>query len=161
MKVAKKQDNSHDCIVCGLDNKFGIQASFYETVEGKVVTRFKFKEEHQSYPGRAHGGMICALLDELVGRAIWITNPDMWGVTMNLSIKYRKPVPLNTELVGIGEIVTQSSRTFTGTGLIRDVDGNVLAEATAVYMKMPLSKIAEGSDAHEVMFSVPDRVREI
>lgn len=161
MKVIKKQDNSHDCIICGMDNPLGLQAPFYETEENTVVTKFKFRNEHQSYPGRAHGGMICALLDELVGRAIWITEPNMWGVTISLNIKYRKPVPLETELIGIGEIISETSRTFNGKGTIKDKDGNVLAEAEAVYMKLPLEKIAEGSDSHDVMFAVPDNVTEI
>lgn len=161
MKVIKKQDNSHDCIICGMDNPLGLQAPFYETEENTVVTKFKFRNEHQSYPGRAHGGMICALLDELVGRAIWITEPNMWGVTISLNIKYRKPVPLETELIGIGKIISETSRTFNGKGTIKDKDGNVLAEAEAVYMKLPLEKIAEGSDSHDVMFAVPDNVTEI
>lgn len=162
MKVIKKQGNSHDCIICGMDNAFGLQAPFYETESNEVVTITKFKNEHQSYPGRTHGGMICALLDELVGRAIWIKNPDQWGVTMNLTIKYRKPVPLETDIKAVGRIVSETSRTFTGTGEILNMQGEVLAEATATYMKLPLNKIAENAgEGDGVDVYVEDDVKEI
>lgn len=160
MKVVKKQNNSHDCLICGVDNKFGLKAQFYETENKEVVGLFSFKDEHQSYPSRVHGGMISALLDELVGRAIWIYDEKQWGVTMTLEVKFRKPVPLETHLKGVGRIVSQTSRTFTGTGEILDMEGNVLAEAKAVYMKLPVSKIAEGHE-EEVDVYLPDDITEV
>lgn len=162
MKVLKKQTNTLDCVICGINNGFGLKAPFYETETNEVVTIFEFKVHHQSYPGRTHGGLISALLDELVGRAIWITDPGMWGVTMSLNVKYRKPVPYNTVLKGVGRIDSQTSRTFSGSGEILDKDGNVLAEASATYMKLPLSKIANSElNEHEVNILVPDDVSEV
>ena len=161
MKVTKKQNNSHDCLICGVDNKLGVQAQFYETEENCVVAKVRFKSEHQSYPGRTHGGMISALLDELVGRAIWITEPETWGVTMTLNVKFRKPVPYDTDLKAIGRIENKTSRTFTGSGEIIDLEGNILAEASAVYMKLPIERIADGNEIVDVDVFMPDNVTEI
>ena len=162
MKVLKKQNNSDYCLICGVNNPAGLNAPFYEVEDNTVITKFKFKNEHQSYPGRAHGGMISALLDELVGRAMWIYDPNIWGVTMTLNVKFRKPVPLETELKAVGRIDNQTTRTFTGSGEILDLNGKILAEATATYMKLPLNKIAdtsENSSAADVY--VPDNITEI
>lgn len=162
MKVINKQNNSDYCLICGVNNPAGLKAEFYEVEDNTVVTRFRFKKEHQSYPGRTHGGMISALLDELVGRAIWITDKNMWGVTMTLNVKFRKPVPYDTDLKAVGRIDSQTSRTFTGSGEILDLDGNILAEATATYMKLPLDKIADTSQnpsAADVY--IPDNVTDI
>ena len=162
MKVTKKQPNTSDCVICGINNEFGLNAPFYETETNEVVTIFEFKEHHQSYPGRTHGGLVSTMLDELIGRAIWIYNPNQWGVTMTLNIKYRKPTPYNTKLKGVARIDSQTSRTFTGSGEIYDMDGNVLAEATAVYMKLPLEKIADNfSKEHDVNVHIPDNVTEV
>ena len=160
MKVIKKQNNSHDCLICGVDNPAGVNAQFYQTENQEVVALFQFKQTHQSYPGRTHGGMISALLDELVGRAIWIYDENQWGVTMTLEVKFRKPVPLDTNLKGVGRIISQTSRTFTGTGEILDIKGNVLAEAKAVYMKLPVSKIAQGHEG-EVDVYIEDNITEV
>lgn len=160
MKVLKKQTNSKKCIICGIDNPFGLKAPFYEMEDGTVITLFQYQELHQSYPERTHGGMICCMLDELIGRAIWIEEPGIWGVTTNLEIKYRKPVPYDTPLKGIGKIIENRSRLFKGHGQILDLEGNVLAEATATYLKLPLEKIST-SNHEDVNVMVPDDIKEI
>ena len=160
MKVVRKQANSKKCIICGIENPFGLKAPFYEMEDGTVVALFQYDELHQSYPERTHGGMICCMLDELIGRAIWTIEPNVWGVTTSLEIKYRKPVPYNTPLKGVGTIIENRSRLFKGTGQILDQEGYVLAEATATYLKLPLDKIAT-SNHEDVNIMVPDEVTEI
>lgn len=160
MKVIKKQTNSKMCIICGMENPSGLQAPFYEIEDGSVVSIFKFKDIHQSYPERTHGGLICAMLDEVVGRSLWTVEPEQWGVTTNLTMKYRKPVPYNTELYAVGKIIDNKSRTFKGIGKILDKDGNVLAEAEVIYIKLPLYKISENNH-EDVNIYYPDDVKEI
>ncbi len=160
MKVIKKQTNSKMCIICGIETEAGVKASFYEMEDNSVVALFSFKEIHQSYPMRTHGGMISAMLDETIGRAIWITEPNTWGVTANLQVKFRKPVPYNVPLKAIGMITENKSRLFKGSGKIIDEFGNVLAEAEAVYVKLPLEKIAE-SNHEDVNIYIEDNIKEI
>ena len=62
-------------------------APFYEMEDNSVVTIFKYKEIHQSYPERVHGGLITAMLDELGLRALWPIEPNCWGVTFDLQTK--------------------------------------------------------------------------
>lgn len=161
MKVLKKQLNSKMCIICGMNNDAGIKAPFYEMEDHTVASIFSFKQIHQSYPERTHGGLICTMLDEIIGRAIWIDEPDIWGVTMDIQVKYRKPVPLDTKLKSVGMIVKNSKKFFTGTGKIMDMEGNVLAEATANYIKLPVEKVASVDVHDDVNVYVPDDVTEI
>ena len=161
MKVVKKQTNSKMCLICGMENESGLKAPFYEMEDNTVVTIFQYKDIHQSYPGRVHGGMISCLLDELVGRAIWITEPEMWAVTVSLNVKFRKPVPYGVNLKGVGKIIVSKSRTFEGVGEIYDMEGNLLASAEAIYFKLPLSKIASEGNHEDVNIYYPDDIREI
>lgn len=142
-KITKKQNNGKKCIVCGLKNDLGLKTSFYELENGELVAICKPKDEHQSYPGRLHGGMSAALLDETIGRTICINNPDIWGVTIDLSMKFRKPVPLNEEIKIVGRITKESRRGFEGTGEIILKNGDVAVSAQGKYIKMPLNKITE------------------
>ena len=57
MRVIKRQKNSKNCIICGLDNEMGVKAPFYEMEDETVVSLFKYQDIHQSYPGRVHGGL--------------------------------------------------------------------------------------------------------
>lgn len=160
MKVLKKQNNSHMCIVCGMDNEFGLKAPFYEMEDGSIVSVFKYLEKHQSYPGRTHGGMITCMLDELIGRAIWITEPETWGVTTNINVRFLKPVPYNTKLIGIGKITKNNRFLFEAEGHIQDKNGTILAKATATYFKLKENQIMEDPE-HNEMFLVSDTVTEI
>ncbi len=70
--VARKQPNCEMCLVCGLSNPHGRSAAFYETDSGQVIAVVRPRQEHQSYPGRLHGGIATAVIDETIGRAIRI-----------------------------------------------------------------------------------------
>jgi acyl-coenzyme A thioesterase PaaI-like protein len=143
-RIAKKQYNSKLCFVCGLKNASGLQASFYETEEGELIGTFTPGVDHQSYPGRLHGGIASAILDETIGRAILIGNEkEVWGITVELKLCYRKPIPLGVELKVIGRIVEENSRFFAGTGEIRLPGGEVAVTAQGKYMKAPLERIAD------------------
>ena len=143
-KVTTKQPNSRMCLVCGLKNPFGLHTSFYELDNKELLAIFKPREEHQSYPGRLHGGIISTILDETIGRAIMIqSDGDIWGVTVELQVRFKKPVPLDEELRVIGRITKDSSRFFEGSGELLLEDGTVAAEGHGKYLKAPLEKIVD------------------
>ena len=153
VRVKAKQENSKMCLVCGLKNPFGLHSSFYELENDELLALFTPMEEHQSYPGRLHGGIATAILDETIGRAIMISHQDLWGVTIDFSIRFRKPIPLNEEIRVIGRIIKDSRRVFEGTGEILLSDGSVAVEGRGKYIKLPLDKIAD-FDADEQEWKV-------
>jgi acyl-coenzyme A thioesterase PaaI-like protein len=142
-KVTKKQQNSKSCLVCGLKNEFGLHTSFFELDNGELLAVFTPRQEHQSYPNRLHGGIASAILDETIGRAIMIQHPQQFGVTVEISMRFKKPVPLNGKLRVLGRITGDSSRFFEGSGEILLADGSVAVEAVGKFLKMPLEKIAD------------------
>jgi uncharacterized protein (TIGR00369 family) len=131
-------------MVCGVQNPWSLHARFLELENGELLGVFQPLEQHQSYPGRLHGGIVSAVLDETIGRAINMKHPDAWGVTVELTVRFKKPVPLDEELRAVGRITRDASRLFEGTGEIVLPDGTVAAEASGKYMKMPIDKIADG-----------------
>jgi len=142
--VTGKQQNSKMCLVCGLKNPYGLKASFYELENKELVCIFKPSEVHQSYPGRLHGGITTALLDETIGRAIVMRYEEMmWGVTVEFTTKFKKPIPLNEELRVVGRITSDTGRFFEGTGEILLPNGEVAATGIGKYIKLPLEKIAD------------------
>jgi uncharacterized protein (TIGR00369 family) len=149
-KVTGKQENSTGCFVCGVLNSGGLHASFYALDSGELAAVFTAREEHQSYPGRLHGGVSTTVLDETIGRAILIRSQgEVWGVTVEFTARFKKPVPINVPLRAIGRIVKDSSRFFEGTGEILLEDGTVAVEGQGRYIKMPLSKIIDSDSGWE------------
>ena len=142
-QVRAKQENTKMCLVFGLKNPFGLRASFYELENDEVMAIFKPMEEHQSYPGRLHGGITTAILDETIGRAIMIQHQYLWGVTIEVTTRYRKPVPTSGELQVLGRITKVTNRSFEGTGEILLNDGSVAVEGRGRYLKLSLDRIAD------------------
>lgn len=165
MKVISKQRNSRMCAICGLDNEYGVKAPFYNMEDGSVMTRFQYKNQHQSFPGRVHGGLITAMLDEMGLRALWAEegNENTYGVTMDLNTKYRKPTPYGEFIIGKGKIVKNSSKFFVTEAKLLDSLGNVLANGTIKYLKLKPEVICgDNIDIHEEMcYLIDDGVKEI
>ena len=164
MKVVSKQTNSKMCLICGLENDLGLKGDFYNMEDGSVGAIFTFKPVHQSYPGRTHGGMISALLDELAGRALWVTDPELFGVTATMTVKFRKPVPYDKKLLGKGEIIKRNGRLFTAKAKVMDENKNTLAELEGTYMILDAQTITKGlsfSKEEDVSILVEDDVKEI
>jgi acyl-coenzyme A thioesterase PaaI-like protein len=144
LRVTRKQKNSRMCFVCGLKNPFGLHADIYELENHDLVCVFTPGEEHQSYPGRLHGGITTAVLDEVIGRAILMHyEEEIWGVTMEFTTRFRKPIPLGVPLRVVGRITNETHRTFEGTGELLLPDGTVAATGSGVYLRTPLERISD------------------
>ena len=153
--VRGTQNISRMCLVCGAENPYGLHGAFYVLDGGELLGVFHPRIEHQSYPGRLHGGISSALLDETIGRAITIAHPGVWGVTAELSVRFRKPLPLDGPVRAVGRIVRDTPRLFEGTGEIVLRDGSVAVEARGKYMKMPLDAITDGDFDQRDWFADP------
>lgn len=164
-KVTRKQYTTKHCFVCGEHNVAGIKVRFYETENNEVAGVFTADPlKHASYPGRVHGGVISAILDETVGRAVEMEEPGTFGVTMELTVRYRKPVPVGVELICKGRLTQNRSRMFIGEGEIYLPDGTVAATGKAIYLRLTMDQITEGvTDADEEFYyhSYPDDKTEI
>jgi acyl-coenzyme A thioesterase PaaI-like protein len=142
--VVKKQPNSKMCFLCGLKNDRGVKVSFFELDNNELVALFTPQDEYQGYPDRLHGAITMGLLDETIGRAIMMHyKEDFWGVTVEFTTRFKKPIPLNVELRVVGRITKDSGRLFEGTGELILPNGDIAAAGRGRYMKIPLSTIAD------------------
>jgi acyl-CoA thioesterase FadM len=72
-----------------------------------------------------------------------VKNRKAWGVTVELSLRYKKPIPLDEALRVVGRVTRDTSRIFEGAGEILLKSGEVAVSAVGKYMKMPIDKITE------------------
>ena len=133
----KRQANSKHCFVCGVENFNGLQIVFYEDQPGAVRASTTVPGHFQGYPGIVHGGIIAAMLDEVAGRTIIDTDPPRWMVTAKLSIRYRRPVPVEKPLQLFGTLKEDSGFLVKTSSEIRDENGAVLAEAEVLLANVP------------------------
>ena len=143
-KIKKSQNISRNCLVCGRENEFGLQTRFFATEDDQVVALFRPRARHQSYPQVTHGGISAAVLDEVIGRAIMASHDDeTFGVTIELKLRYRKPVPYDIELKAVGRITGDNGRIFQGSGEIYLPNGEVAVSAEGRYLRRRLDQITD------------------
>ncbi len=96
-----------------------------DTLHAEHVVR----ERYQGAPGRAHGGIVAALLDEACGQvARPLVSP---AVTSRLEVRYLAPVPVEELLRISAQVVETGERRVSVEASILDGDGLVLAHAQA------------------------------
>ncbi len=152
------------CFVCGEKNDFGLHAEFYETDNNALVAIIIPSEQHQGYPGRMHGGIAATILDEIISRSICNGKKEqIWGVTMELKTRFRKPVPIGQELKVVGRVTIEGTRTFEGTGEIQLPNGEIAVTAEGKYIKLSSDKITgeQFSDEEWFISESPDDPSEI
>ena len=135
--MLKKQPNSNHCFICGRKNPHGLYMTFYDNGENEVFSEYTVAEEYQSYPGVVHGGIVAAMLDEVVGRVAMIDDHHHFMMSVKLEVKYRHPVPTNTPLKIIGRIVKLRGRLGQAVGEIMLPDGMIAAESAMTLADVP------------------------
>lgn len=94
-----------------------------------------FRAEHQGGPGLVHGGIVGAALDEACGLlATWYRFPT---VTARISIRYRRPVPINRELRLSARVTESRGRRIEIAGELTDGE-ELLTEAEGTFLHVPL-----------------------
>ena len=142
-----QQPSSLNCFVCGVRNDAGLQIRFYETNSSpaEVTAEYSVPSEYQGYPGIVHGGIVASMLDEVSSRTVFRGDPPRIVVTARLSIRYRKPVPVNTPLKLRGWVVEDKGRVITAAGQIFGPNEVLLAEAEALLVEVDFGFLGDFS----------------
>ncbi len=84
-------DKGYNCFACAPSNPYGLKMEFYEDGDD-IVSIWTPRNNYQGWLDTLHGGIQATLLDEIGG---WIIARKFQtsGMTTNLNIKYKKPIP--------------------------------------------------------------------
>lgn len=128
--MMQQQPNSKHCFVCGLQSPVGLKLRFYDNGLDEVRSLVTVPRDYNGYPGVVHGGIVASMLDEAGGRAAMISDPNRFMVTGTLNVRYRQPVPVETELLLIGKVLKdRGGRLMKAHCELRLPGGAVAAEA--------------------------------
>jgi acyl-coenzyme A thioesterase PaaI-like protein len=132
----------HYCFGCGRQNPHGLKLTFFPSDDGGVWCRWTPARESEGFDGIAHGGIIGAVLDEVMGWAVY--HRHIWAVTAKMSVGYRRPVPIGTLTRAAARIAGQSGRKLRVTAELRDnKTGQLLADAEALFIRVPEAQAQE------------------
>jgi uncharacterized protein (TIGR00369 family) len=137
-----KQPNSEMCFVCGRSNPVGLYMHFLDDGDREVVSEYTVPAHYQGYPGIVHGGVLAAMLDEVVARVSMIGDHHHFMMSVKLEVLYRLPVPVETPLRVVGRIVRLRGRLGKAEGKIHLPDGRVACESAMSLADVPQELIA-------------------
>ncbi|HLI72783.1 MAG TPA: PaaI family thioesterase [Acidimicrobiales bacterium] len=129
-----------DCIVTGLANPMGMAAQARRDGDDGVVCT-TLGAAFEGAPGRAHGGAVAALFDEVMGFVLSIHATPAY--TGRLSVTYRAPTPLGEELEFRARLRSRHGRKLTMEAEARHA-GSVIAEAEGIFVAVDPERFAHG-----------------
>jgi acyl-coenzyme A thioesterase PaaI-like protein len=144
-QLAVRED--HYCFGCGRENPHGLKMTFFTADDGGIRSDWTPARENEGFTGIAHGGIITTVLDEVMGWAVY--HCKIWAVTGKIGVSFRRPVEIGVPTVAAARITAEHGRKLTVTADLRRVsDGQLLADAEAVFIKVPEERAREWQERY-------------
>ena len=132
-------DDGH-CFGCGPHSNVGLKLRFEELDDRSVVGNVTVAQPYQGWRGVVHGGIVALMLDETMAYAAAALG--YLGVTGEMKMRFKKPVPTNEPLVLSGKVLWQRRNVFGIEAKVADRAGKVLAFGQGSFVSH--SKLAPG-----------------
>ena len=117
-----------------------LRMEFVDVAEGRVEFSCEPDESAYNPIGVVHGGLVCTLLDSVVGCAVHTTLPRGVGYTsIELKVNYLRAVHAGSgRLSAVGTVVKPGRRVAFAEGQVTDAAGRVVATASSSLLVFPL-----------------------
>lgn len=127
------------CFICGGENPKGMGLVWYAQADAErgqiIFTDFSFTPAQQGPPGHAHGGASAAVIDEVMGAAVWRSGLKV--VLANMNLNYHKPVPLGVALRAEGWLERVDGRKAYAFGRLVLPGGVTAVSGTGLFIHAP------------------------
>jgi acyl-coenzyme A thioesterase PaaI-like protein len=124
------------CFVCGEENPNGLHLAFQS--DGRSASaKWATTAGWESYKGIIHGGIISAVLDEAMSKAIISGGNEAF--TADLRIRFRKKVCVEDVVLVKGWVVRDEKRKILAEASLTSEDGEERAHAWGVFLSAPHS----------------------
>jgi uncharacterized protein (TIGR00369 family) len=120
------------CIACGPYSPIGLQMRFAVAEDASVQSRVSVGAAFQGWRDIVHGGVVAMLLDEAMAYAAGARG--LLGMTADLKMRFRRPVPVGEELVVRGNVLWQRRNVLGMAASITDAAGRLLASAEGSFV---------------------------
>ncbi len=128
------------CFACGTENQCGMQLQIYRwNTDMHFYVDTSLKTHLRGMSKTVHGGIVATLLDEVVGITA-SQSSDKKCVTVELNVKFRKPVFIESLIRVEGWVNDIGDKIVTASGRILNPDGEELATASGKFFALDMEK---------------------
>jgi acyl-coenzyme A thioesterase PaaI-like protein len=124
----------------GLANPLAPPIRLSQTGPRTALGLVTFGSAYEGPPGHVHGGFVAAAFDEVLGFVQSLGERP--GMTGTLTVRYRAPTPLHTELRFEAELVGMEGRKILTRGSVI-AGGRVCAEAEGIFISVARERFQE------------------
>lgn len=128
-----------DSIVSGGANPMGLNGVLWRE-DDDAVMEVTLGKAFEGAPGRAHGGIVAALIDETMGLVLAMS--EVLAFTVQLDISYLAPTPINEPLQARATLVQRVGRKLSIEATVR-AQGKDIAKASALFIAVDPEKFLE------------------
>jgi len=123
-----------DCVVSGDANPMGLDIQFFRDGD-EAVSRAVLGPAFEGAPNRAHGGVVAAVFDDLMGFVLTIHESPAY--TAELTVRYKRPTPVGEEIEFRARLVDRKGRRLHIEAEAVDKTGATIATAAGLFLTIP------------------------
>src|SRR5437588_6595743 len=123
-----------DCVVSGDANPMGLDVQFFREGD-EAVSRVVLGAAFEGAPNRAHGGVVAAVFDDLMGFVLTIHESPAY--TAELTVRYRRPTPVGEEIEFRARLADRKGRRLHIEAEATDATGTKIATAEGLFITIP------------------------
>jgi uncharacterized protein (TIGR00369 family) len=134
MDMAEQIVQDDNCFCCGKQNSRGLQLEFRYPEKGEAETECVIPDYFTGWKRITHGGFLAMLLDETMAHAC--ISQGVNGVTVDIQVRYLKPVEIGERIRISGRIARVKSRIIETEAEVSDEAGEAVARGSARFLQM-------------------------
>ena len=133
-----------ECVVSGPANPMGMSISVRRDGE-EAVADFNLGAAFEGAPRRAHGGVVAAIFDDVMGYVLVLHRTPAF--TGRLTVNYRAPVPMGADMTVRARLQQRSGRKLSMTAEMRlaDEPETVICDAEGLFIAIPPERLGLAS----------------
>lgn len=130
-----------ECVVSGRANPMGIAMTVRREGD-EAVADVRLGPAFEGAPKRAHGGVVAALFDDIMGYVLVVHRTPAY--TGRLTVHYRAPVPMDAPLTLRARLLERDGRKLL-IGSQLHVGDDLLCEADGLFVAIPPERLGIGT----------------
>ncbi|MCM0607229.1 MAG: PaaI family thioesterase [Xanthomonadaceae bacterium] len=109
---------------------------------GDIIYRMKVTQSHESSPKTAHGGVVSALMDSVLGVAAltYAMKHDEYCSTVEFKMNFIAPAFVGDELIGYGKLDHAGKSLLFTSATIVNKKGELIAKGLGTFNRYPMHK---------------------
>lgn len=132
-----RMEHFPECVVSGLANPLGVALTVHREGD-QVAAVVNLGAAFEGVPQRAHGGIVAAVFDDVMGYVLQLSRTPAY--TGRLTVNYRAPVPLGTDLEVRGwEEYREGRKLYLRAVMTRE--GVAIGDAEGLFVAVPPERL--------------------